>query len=987
MDTKTALTVVIPSEFHQQINKIRLQYDKAYPRWMPHINLIFPFVDTFDSSLIEEQLKQLNESQTLIKMNDIGFFSSRGVNTYHLKFSDSDTESHNNLMNVFNIVSKSHQNLKIRDFSPHMTLGQSKTSDQIKMMKELKDWLNINGPIVFNIRHISHLKRTDTGNFYEFKKFPLANYPLSIVEPEVKQEINQNMDSNVDTYLCIDNSGSTSGHKLYWNNVDKILNEKHKIIFWGSDAKEITHSAAKSLIEKKSGSSGGTYPHTFISMIPPKSNLIIITDGSVAQQDVNKCDDILQGREFASVSVYFFFTGGKINMSVSAPFVRNTEKYMIFVEGELKGSGSSNKPIDLLQYYNEPEKLLNDAENLYQLIVIQNMGKTNETLRKELIDLLQNLLKFISNKKSNDTEIDEVRKILNERETKAEENLEQAVNKMKSLVKNLGESIGESVERIIQKLISKCVDTTDYSFENLSSGRIVRSKEVLSIKPDEIQEESYSADFECPISLDNDFPLLLIKQGEPVLVGLEKQELDNYLNNPLFVLYNIELVEKIKSRIDHLFGLTSVKKLFESRNIRSPFTMAPISSALSFGIDPSHIKSTNFAMADLFFGKKLVGQKELWLILLYNIIIKIPYINNNTDFIKKYQEHIIHRVKNVRTNITLSGIGSLHPLIKVSMDLGIWYCVMSPWILEDEENDCANRLRYFGETAIYLMDILDMLHYPYDKKALTLIKIYRVFSWFMKEEKNGSNWRSVLKAQYQNSITLTNNKSENKSETKSKSDYQSTGIVILLDGPPVLENIPRLPKFINEFLSESSVHSLTFGHLLTLEKMVDGSKTTMDIKIGLNLAPTEVKAVTNFDQTNKLKNRPMINISKETLRPEYIDKQNGKYWFECAQEIYGKKFISLDNYFIRYVTEKLKYPSANDFICYISSKEANKEHEPSETLPMFIQKSVDGLFDRYEKVLGKKFSECSVEQFIKITQISRNKDVREQMDGSFKFKK
>lgn len=43
-DTSTALTLIISPTYHQKINEIRSKHDKAYPRWMPHINFMFPFV-------------------------------------------------------------------------------------------------------------------------------------------------------------------------------------------------------------------------------------------------------------------------------------------------------------------------------------------------------------------------------------------------------------------------------------------------------------------------------------------------------------------------------------------------------------------------------------------------------------------------------------------------------------------------------------------------------------------------------------------------------------------------------------------------------------------------------------------------------------------------------------------------------------------------------------------------------------------------------
>ena len=42
----TALCIIPPGNSCEQIQKIRKKHDAAFERWMPHINLAFPFVDT-----------------------------------------------------------------------------------------------------------------------------------------------------------------------------------------------------------------------------------------------------------------------------------------------------------------------------------------------------------------------------------------------------------------------------------------------------------------------------------------------------------------------------------------------------------------------------------------------------------------------------------------------------------------------------------------------------------------------------------------------------------------------------------------------------------------------------------------------------------------------------------------------------------------------------------------------------------------------------
>lgn len=966
MNAQNALAVVFPPEYvHyiQSINNIRIQYDKAYPRWMPHINLIFPFVNNFDERLIVDELQNLDKSQTLIKLNEIGFFSSKGTNTYHLKSSDKTTND--NLKRIHDIAKKSCDNEAKRDFCPHMTLGQSKTSNHHKMITELNQWLDKNGPIEFCVQYITHLKRTSIGNFYEHNKYGLAKHIVlpqvlkSNLEPQLEPS---NIVSQSDTYLCIDDSGSTARETMYWEAVSKLLNPSHKIIKWGTNANFITYQDAVKLAQSKAGSSGYTHPENFARMIPENSNLIIITDGCVESTSVKSCDDILQGRKFDSVIVWFCSTGGgAINMSVSAPFVRNTKMYKIYRNNVCVATGSSNHQLDLHTYYDMPTKFLNDADTIYQTIVIQNMGKTNPELRDELIALQRNLLNSLSkNCDQNDT----IRQYLKENK------LQDAIKEIELLIFKNDESPSESIERIIQKMISKCAIANDYSFDNLSNGRITRSQEIKSVKSDEVQEIQYN-NFECPISFDDEFPILTIKKGEPVLLNVEKNDLDNYMNNPLFILNNPQLVEKIKQRIDHLFGLKTVKHLF-SNNLVSPLTRSQLSSTLSFGIHESHVRATNHAMADIFFGKKLVGLSELWLTVLFNVIGEMSYIRDNLQFMEQFKEHLLHRIQNNVTNITLSGSGSLKPFMKTSIDVAMWFCVMSPWI-----NNVDNRLRYFGDSSKYLLQILDMLHYPYHQDTFKMLKLYKVFGWMMRESKIASNWQLLIKAQYQGSIVL------------------SCGTIILVDGPASRltrsigfdekeqeqgQDPTCLPDFIQKLLDED----FTIDHLAHLASLVNPNKSTFDIVIPTDMVPKSVNSLIeeNFHHTNMLKSLPNIIISPKTFRPMYIDEHSLKYWYDCANELYGQKFVSLDNYFIKYIAEKHAYPNLDEYIKYVSSKEANKESNSSNTLPIQILESVRQLFSRYEKILGKNFVDCDVKEFLRVTELSRDKKTRMKMDGT-----
>lgn len=173
MDVTTALTIVMPLEHHEKINYIRAVYDRAFPRWMPHINLIFPFVPAEEFPKVTQILKDsLSEFQPFeIELNEIGCFSKKGVSTVHLK--TSNTETIKKLQELFDIVTKALLSnniaisLKHVEFKPHMTLAQFKNKEYEDKRDDLNNWLQkeFNGNLKITIDHICILQRTPTSPF------------------------------------------------------------------------------------------------------------------------------------------------------------------------------------------------------------------------------------------------------------------------------------------------------------------------------------------------------------------------------------------------------------------------------------------------------------------------------------------------------------------------------------------------------------------------------------------------------------------------------------------------------------------------------------------------------------------------------------------------------------------------------------------------------------------------------------------------------
>lgn len=165
METTTALTLVAPSEHHKKINEIRTTQDKAYPRWFPHINFLFPFVpvDRFDDvkNRLINALKGFGPFT--LEMKTIGYFDQGKVCTFHLKPTDDSK-----LQALYQIIRKTLPEVTVKrdDFHPHMTLAQCKKADAPTKKKELEAWLGAG--MTMKIDHICLISRSKTDQSVPF---------------------------------------------------------------------------------------------------------------------------------------------------------------------------------------------------------------------------------------------------------------------------------------------------------------------------------------------------------------------------------------------------------------------------------------------------------------------------------------------------------------------------------------------------------------------------------------------------------------------------------------------------------------------------------------------------------------------------------------------------------------------------------------------------------------------------------------------------
>lgn len=130
--TKAAAVLIPPSNIWEPIQGIRTQYDRHQPRWMPHINLLYPFVppDHFPDAAVKIK-KVLHDFEPFeITMKDISYFRHReDAFTFWLKPEPvaGVKALHKKLLDVF---PECDDTANFDDgYTPHLTLGQNYYSE------------------------------------------------------------------------------------------------------------------------------------------------------------------------------------------------------------------------------------------------------------------------------------------------------------------------------------------------------------------------------------------------------------------------------------------------------------------------------------------------------------------------------------------------------------------------------------------------------------------------------------------------------------------------------------------------------------------------------------------------------------------------------------------------------------------------------------------------------------------------------------------
>ncbi|KAI0817394.1 hypothetical protein GGR55DRAFT_16767 [Xylaria sp. FL0064] len=122
----TALCVIPPKRLWPLFNGLRSLYDKAYEKWPPHINLVYPYVRVEDlsgaSEMIASTVSQMSLEPVKIRLNATDVFAHRHDNTLFIY--DSDKGRTERVHDLRKTVLRALGHNSAANYRMHMTIGQ-----------------------------------------------------------------------------------------------------------------------------------------------------------------------------------------------------------------------------------------------------------------------------------------------------------------------------------------------------------------------------------------------------------------------------------------------------------------------------------------------------------------------------------------------------------------------------------------------------------------------------------------------------------------------------------------------------------------------------------------------------------------------------------------------------------------------------------------------------------------------------------------------
>lgn len=185
------------------------------------------------------------------------------------------------------------------------------------------------------------------------------------------------------------------------------------------------------------------------------------------------------------------------------------------------------------------------------------------------------------------------------------------------------DSMTTDLEKKVSHLINLCGDLRGkYDLNQIKSNKMATAQDATQGKIDkdvEVTDLSKNP-IECPILNDDDVPQILIDECDPVLLGVDKNIVDDIAACPLRILNYPDLKAKLKSKLSNFIGVMGMKAKFDKDLYKNPFTQNRLLGGIPLGTHKSHVQVGNYTIAKLMTGGKILGNLNLYYAAIWSII-------------------------------------------------------------------------------------------------------------------------------------------------------------------------------------------------------------------------------------------------------------------------------------------------------------------------------------------------------------------------------
>ena len=177
----SAVVIVPPRYLWPRIQELRAQYDRHYPRWMPHITVLYGFVGAEHHGLASEFMARAlaDMAPFAVALDRFAWFEHKRSSTVYLVPESAPAGALEALQERLQALFPRCDEQTARGFTPHLTVGQGRGQAGELNERWRAQW----SPVSFDVSEVHLISRAQESPFVVTHRVPLGGTPSSGSSP------------------------------------------------------------------------------------------------------------------------------------------------------------------------------------------------------------------------------------------------------------------------------------------------------------------------------------------------------------------------------------------------------------------------------------------------------------------------------------------------------------------------------------------------------------------------------------------------------------------------------------------------------------------------------------------------------------------------------------------------------------------------------------------------------------------------------------